>query len=96
MAISFQNIQAGNISMEHVQIGYMPPADRINAENVAQLVAYGQTKAFDFVVSPLNSPEYERVLFKNHDPLSPALTAWRAGLEAFKPEDLVVRTAGKH
>lgn len=94
MAISFKTIQA-SMSMEHVQIGFMPPADCIIAENLAQLVAFGQTKAFDFVVSPINSPEYERVLFKDHGPQSPALATWRAGLEAFRPEDLVVRTAGR-
>ncbi|KAG0055926.1 hypothetical protein BGZ83_007049 [Gryganskiella cystojenkinii] len=82
------------MSIEHVQIGYMPPAERITAENLAQLVAFGQTKGFDFVVSPLNCPEYERVLFRDQtNPQSPELTTWRAGLEALKPEDLVIRTA---
>lgn len=79
---------------EPIQIGYMPPADQITADNVMQLVMYGQTKAFDFVVSPINSPNYSRVLFAGEGPQSPALVAWRAGQEAFKPEDLVLRIAG--
>lgn len=82
------------MSMEPIQIGYMPPADKITADNVMNLVMYGQTKAFDFVVSPINSPNYSRVLFSEEGSQSPALVAWRAGQEAFKPEDLVLRTAG--
>ncbi|KAF9097028.1 hypothetical protein BGX23_009946 [Mortierella sp. AD031] len=93
MAISFEQVRSASMSVEPIQIGYMPPADKITADNVMQLVAYGQTKAFDFVVSPINSPHYQRVLFTGEGPQSPALVAWRAGLEAFRPEDLVLRTA---
>ena len=82
------------MSMEPIQIGYMPPADKITADNVMNLVMYGQTKAFDFVVSPINSPNYSRVLFPGEGSQSPALVTWRAGKEAFKPEDLILRTAG--
>lgn len=94
MAISFEQVRAASMSMESIQIGYMPPADKITADNVMSLVMYGQTKAFDFVVSPINSPSYSRVLFPGEGSQSPALVAWRAGHEAFKPEDLVLRTAG--
>ncbi|KAF9918000.1 hypothetical protein BX616_010641 [Lobosporangium transversale] len=91
MAISFQQIAA--MSLESVQIGYLPPADKITAENLHLLVAYAQSKGFDYVVSPINSPSYQRVLFEGHGPQSPDLTMWRAGMEALKPVDLVVRTA---
>ncbi|KAF9179489.1 hypothetical protein BGZ50_006880 [Haplosporangium sp. Z 11] len=91
MPISIQ--QAANMSIDPLQVGFMPPADKITAQNVMELVAYGQTKGFDFVVSPLNSPAYRRVLFEGEGPQSPALTTWRAGMEALRPEDLVLRTA---
>lgn len=94
MTISFEQVRAASMSMEAIQIGYMPPADKITADNVMNLVMYGQTKDFDFVVSPINSPNYSRVLFPGEGSQSPALVAWRAGQEAFKPEDLVLRTAG--
>ncbi|KAI1314326.1 hypothetical protein EDD11_002267 [Mortierella claussenii] len=91
MAISFQQIAA--MSLESVQIGFMPPTDGVSAENLFQLVAYAQSKGFDYLVSPINSPAYRRVLFENDGPQSPAMAVWRAGLEAFRPEDLVLRTA---
>ncbi|KAF8932067.1 hypothetical protein BGZ58_007244 [Dissophora ornata] len=81
------------MSLESVQIGFMPPADQVSADNLQQLVVYAQSKGFDYVVSPINSPGYRRVLFEGEEPQSPAMMAWRAGLEAFKPEDLVLRTA---
>ncbi|KAG0307180.1 hypothetical protein BGZ98_000863 [Dissophora globulifera] len=81
------------MSFETVQIGLMPPADQVSADNLQQLVVYAQTKGFDYVVSPINSPGYRRVLFEDAGPQSPAMMAWRAGQEAFKPDDLVLRTA---
>ena len=92
MAISFQ--QAAAMSLESVQIGFMPPAAAISAENVLQLVTYSQAKGFDFLLAPVNSPDYRRVLFESEQPQSDAMRTWRAGLEAFRPEDLVLRTAG--
>src|SRR5690554_6587858 len=94
MPISIQ--QAVNMSIDPLQVGFMPPADKITTQNVMELVAYGQTKGFDFVVSPLNSPGYRRVLFEGDGRQSTALTAWRAGMEAFRPDDLVLRTAGTY
>ncbi|KAF9116999.1 hypothetical protein BGX27_007053 [Mortierella sp. AM989] len=91
MAISFQ--QAATMSLESIQIGFMPPADRVSADNLFQLVAYAQSKGFDYIVSPINSPAYRRVLFEGDDSQSPNLITWRAGLEAFRPDDLVLRTA---
>ncbi|KAF9169828.1 hypothetical protein BGX21_008741 [Mortierella sp. AD011] len=91
MAISFQ--QAAAMSLESIQIGFMPPADKVSAENLLQLVSYAQSKGFDYIVSPINSPAYRRVLFEGEEPQSSSLRAWRAGLESFKPEDLVLRTA---
>ncbi|KAF9984695.1 hypothetical protein BGZ75_003734 [Mortierella antarctica] len=91
MAISFQ--QAAAMSLESVQIGLMPPATAISAENVMQLVTYSQAKGFDFLLSPINSPGYRRVLFENEQPESEAMRTWRAGLEAFKPDDLILRSA---
>lgn len=95
MAISFQQISSA-MPVELAQIGYMPPSDSINAENLMSLVAYCQTKGFDFVVSPINAPGYRRVLFESDGPQSPAMMTWRAGQQAFTPEDLVLRTAGNH
>ncbi|KAG0086915.1 hypothetical protein BGZ93_003331 [Podila epicladia] len=79
--------------VESAQIGYMPPADNINAENLMSLVAYCQTKGFDFVVSPINAPGYRRILFESDGPQSPEMMTWRAGQQAFTPEDLILRTA---
>ncbi|KAG0363712.1 hypothetical protein BG005_008082 [Podila minutissima] len=79
--------------VESAQIGYMPPVDNINAENLMSLVAFCQTKGFDFVVSPINAPGYRRVLFESDGPQSPEMMTWRAGQQAFTPEDLVLRTA---
>ncbi|KAI8350689.1 PRMT5 arginine-N-methyltransferase-domain-containing protein [Mortierella sp. GBAus27b] len=90
MAISFQ--QAAT-TLESVQIGFVPPAAHVTADNVLQLVAYAHSKGFDFTVAPINSPAYRRVLFENEGRSSPAMLAWRAGMEAFRPEDLVLRTA---
>ncbi|KAF9390776.1 hypothetical protein CPB97_008465 [Podila verticillata] len=92
MAISFQQISSA-MPVESAQIGYLPPSDSINAENLMSLVAYCQTKGFDFVVSPINAPGYRRVLFESDGPQSPAMMTWRAGQQAFTPEDLVLRTA---
>ncbi|KAG0198038.1 hypothetical protein BGX28_008481 [Mortierella sp. GBA30] len=81
------------MSLESVQIGFSPPSGDVSAENVMQLVAYSQAKGFDFLLSPINSPAYQRVLFHGEGPKSVAMRTWRAGLEAFRPEDLVLRTA---
>ncbi|KAG0365182.1 hypothetical protein BGZ54_006784 [Gamsiella multidivaricata] len=81
------------MSLESVQIGFMPPTERVSVENLLQLVSYAQSKGFDYIVAPMNSPAYRRVLFEDAGPLDPAMVAWRAGLEAFRPEDLVLRTA---
>ncbi|KAF9202936.1 hypothetical protein BGZ49_006955 [Haplosporangium sp. Z 27] len=91
MAISFQ--QAAAMSLETIQIGYMPPSGNVSADNLFQLVGYAQSKGFDYIVSPINSPAYRRVLFEGEGPQNPNLISWRAGLEAFRPEDLVLRTA---
>ncbi|KAK3813283.1 MAG: PRMT5 arginine-N-methyltransferase-domain-containing protein [Benniella sp.] len=91
MAISFQ--QASAMGLDSVQIGFVPPAAHVTENNVLQLVAYAHSKGFDFIVSPINSPAYRRVLFENEGCSSPAMLEWRAGMEAFKPEDLVLRTA---
>lgn len=95
MAISFQQISSA-MPVESAQIGYMPPVDNINAENLMSLVAFCQTKGFDFVVSPINAPGYRRVLFESDGPQSPEMMTWRAGQQAFTPEDLVLRTAGNN
>ncbi|KAG0035126.1 hypothetical protein BGZ82_005404 [Podila clonocystis] len=79
--------------VESAQIGYMPPADNINDENLMSLVAYCQTKGFDFVVSPINAPGYRRVLFESDGSQSPEMMTWRAGQQAFTPEDLILRAA---
>ncbi|KAF9586506.1 hypothetical protein BGW38_003420 [Lunasporangiospora selenospora] len=78
---------------DSIQIGYMPPGDGVSAQNVMELVAYGQVKGLDFVVSPINSPAYRRVLFEGHEPQSVAMREWRAGLNAMTPSDLVLQTA---
>ncbi|KAF9437106.1 hypothetical protein BGZ76_001979 [Entomortierella beljakovae] len=91
MAISFQ--QASKMSSEPIQIGLIPPSDKTSADNLFQLIGYAQSKGFDYMVSPINSPEYRRVLFEGAGPQDPGMAAWRAGLDAFRPEDLVVRTA---
>jgi hypothetical protein len=83
------------MGLDSVQIGFVPPAAHVTENNVLQLVAYAHSKGFDFIVSPINSPAYRRVLFENEGCSSPAMLEWRAGMEAFKPEDLVLRTAGR-
>ncbi|KAF9417892.1 Protein arginine N-methyltransferase 5 [Podila epigama] len=78
---------------DSTQIGYMPPVDAITPATLFPLIAYCRTKGYDFVVSPINTPGYRRVLAEAGDMQSPAMRAWRAGQQAFLPEDLSIRTA---
>ncbi|KAG0253627.1 hypothetical protein DFQ27_007291 [Actinomortierella ambigua] len=76
-----------------VQIGFMPPSDQLTPANVGPLINYGLAKGLDFMVAPITTPHYERVLFRGHSLSSTELRKWRAGQEAMTPEDLVLQVA---
>ncbi|KAF9156598.1 hypothetical protein DFQ26_009296, partial [Actinomortierella ambigua] len=76
-----------------VQIGFMPPSDQLTPANVGPLINYGLAKGLDFMVAPITTPHYERVLFRGHSLSSTELRQWRAGQEAMTPEDLVLQVA---
>ncbi|KAG0235956.1 hypothetical protein BGW42_004411 [Actinomortierella wolfii] len=76
-----------------VQIGFMPPSDQLTHSNIGPLINYGIAKGLDFMVAPITTPHYERVLFKGHSPDSHEMRMWRAGYEAMTPEDLVLQVS---